>query len=71
MLVLSRKLDQVIEIGPEIRVTVVELRGNKVRLGIDAPRHLRVVRRDGRRRSVCGCGGLCDSGHPCPMPKAG
>ena len=37
MLVLSRKKDESIIINDHIRVTVVEIRGDKVRLGIDAP----------------------------------
>ncbi len=38
MLVLSRQRDQTIVIGDSIRITVVDVRGDKVRLGIDAPR---------------------------------
>lgn len=37
MLVLSRKRDQIIRIGDDITVTLVEIRGEKVRLGICAP----------------------------------
>ncbi len=37
MLVLTRKQNEVIHIGAEIIVIVVEIRGDKVRLGIDAP----------------------------------
>ena len=44
MLVLSRKKDESIVIGRDIRVTVVETRGDKVRLGIDAPRDVPVHR---------------------------
>lgn len=43
MLVLSRKRDQSIKIGP-ISIMVVELRGDKVRLGFQAPRSIGVVR---------------------------
>ena len=44
MLVLSRKLNQEITIGDNVTITVLKVKGNTVRLGIDAPRHIRVVR---------------------------
>lgn len=44
MLVLSRKTGEVIEIGENIRVMVVEVRGDKVRIGIEAPRTVTVDR---------------------------
>jgi carbon storage regulator len=44
MLVLSRLEGQVIRIGDNIRITIVEVRGDKVRVGIDAPRDLQVLR---------------------------
>ena len=44
MLVLSRKKDESIEIGRDIVVTVIETRGDKVRLGIEAPRDVPVHR---------------------------
>lgn len=44
MLVLSRKLDERIWIGENICITVVDIRGDKVRLGIDAPREVPVHR---------------------------
>ena len=44
MLVLSRLEGQVITIGDNIRVTIVEVRGDKVRVGIDAPRDVQVLR---------------------------
>lgn len=44
MLVLARKIGQVIKLGPDISVTVLEIRGDTVRLGIDAPRSLPVHR---------------------------
>ena len=46
MLVLSRKVDQVVVIGGNVRVMVVEVRGDKVRLGIDAPRDVPVHREE-------------------------
>jgi carbon storage regulator len=46
MLVLSRKKDETIVIGDNIIVTVVEIRGDKVRLGFDAPRDVTIHRRE-------------------------
>lgn len=46
MLVLTRELYEVITIGDDIRITVVDVRGNKVRLGIDAPKELAVWRKE-------------------------
>jgi carbon storage regulator len=44
MLVLTRKLMEKLFIGDDICVTVVRLEGGQVRLGIDAPRDVKVVR---------------------------
>jgi len=46
MLVLSRKKDEKIVIGDNISIMIVEIRGDKVRLGIDAPRDVSVHRRE-------------------------
>jgi carbon storage regulator len=46
MLVLSRKKDETIFIGDDIEVMVVEIRGDKVRLGIIAPQEMPVHRRE-------------------------
>lgn len=44
MLVLSRRLDETIQIGDDITIVVHQLRGNRVSIGIEAPRDLRIVR---------------------------
>ena len=44
MLVLSRKATECINIGDNIVVTLLEIRGNKVRIGIDAPKEVHVLR---------------------------
>ena len=44
MLILSRNRDESIVIGDDIVITIVEIRGDKVRLGIDAPREVTVHR---------------------------
>lgn len=46
MLVLSRHRDESIMIGDEIVVTIVDIRGDKVRLGIDAPHAIPVHRQE-------------------------
>jgi carbon storage regulator CsrA len=44
MLVLARKLGEKVVIGDNITLTVVEVRGNQVRLAFDAPKHVRIIR---------------------------
>jgi carbon storage regulator len=46
MLVLSRQKDETIMIGDDIEITVVDIRGDKVRLGITAPPHIPVHRKE-------------------------
>jgi carbon storage regulator CsrA len=44
MLVLTRKLQQQIKIGQQITVTILRVKGQTVRVGIEAPRDVRVIR---------------------------
>jgi carbon storage regulator len=46
MLVLSRKLSQQILIGSNIAITVVKIEGNQVRLGIEAPPDISILRQE-------------------------
>lgn len=46
MLVLSRQRDETIMIGDEVEITIVDIRGDKVRLGINAPRQVQVHRKE-------------------------
>jgi len=46
MLVLSRQRDESIVIGDNVVVTIVDIRGDKVRLGIDAPQEVPVHRQE-------------------------
>jgi carbon storage regulator len=46
MLVLSRRKSEVIRIGEDIRIMIVRIGPNSVRVGIDAPRNLNVVREE-------------------------
>jgi len=57
MLVLTRKLMEKLYIGDDVCVTIVRLEGGQVRLGIDAPREIAVVRAE-----------LLDGREPTPRP---
>ncbi len=46
MLVLTRKIDQSIIIGDDIRIVIVDVRGDQVKLGIDAPKSVAVHRQE-------------------------
>lgn len=46
MLVLTRKMGEVVTIGDSIRIKVVEMKGNQVRLGIEAPNDMRIYREE-------------------------
>ena len=46
MLVLSRQRDESIMIGDDVEITIVDVRGDKVRLGINAPKSIPVHRRE-------------------------
>jgi carbon storage regulator len=46
MLVLSRQKDETIIIGDNIEITVVDIRGDKVRLGVSAPKEISVHRKE-------------------------
>lgn len=54
MLVLARKVDQAIWIGPDVRLMVTQIDRNTVRIGIDAPRDMVIVREE-----------LIEQGDPC------
>lgn len=46
MLVLSRQKDESIMVGDNVEITIVDVRGDKVRLGITAPREIAVHRKE-------------------------
>ncbi len=52
MLVLTRKVDESITVGANITVTVLEIRGGQVRLGIEAPKEMPVHRTEVFRNIV-------------------
>jgi carbon storage regulator len=50
MLVLTRRVGESLTVGDEIKVTILGVKGNQVRVGIDAPRDLPVMREELKRR---------------------
>jgi carbon storage regulator len=46
MLVLSRRVDEEICIGDDIRLLVLSIQGGKVRLGVEAPEGVRIMRKE-------------------------
>ncbi len=46
MLILSRKIDQQIKIGEDISITIIEIRGDQVKIGVEAPREVKVFRQE-------------------------
>jgi carbon storage regulator len=46
MLILSRKVNEKIMIGDDISVSIIEIRGDQVRLGVDAPKAVKVYRQE-------------------------
>lgn len=46
MLILTRRIGETLMIGDEVSSTVLGVKGNQVRLGIDAPKHIAVLRKE-------------------------
>jgi carbon storage regulator len=57
MLVLSRKLGQRFQVGPDVRITIVKIDKNSVRIGIEAPGEVTVYREE-----------IAPDGHERPIP---
>lgn len=60
MLVISRRIGETLMIGTDVTVTILDVKGNQIRLGIDAPREVDVHReevyeriQDERRKGSC------------------
>ncbi|MFW6355930.1 MAG: carbon storage regulator CsrA [Spirochaetota bacterium] len=46
MLILARRVNETIVIGEDIRVSVIDIKGDQIKLGIEAPRHVKVYRQE-------------------------
>jgi carbon storage regulator len=75
MLVLSRKKNESIVINNDITIVVVEIRGDKVRLGVEAPKEVPVHRREVydaiKRNAEMHGGGMQSAGLPSADPEPG
>ena len=63
MLVLTRKPGEKIHVGSDITITVLEIKGNKIRIGIEAPDDVTVLRAE-----LCGLVGAATSGGHDALP---
>ena len=46
MLILSRKIDEKIKIGEEITITIIDVHGDQVKIGVEAPKNVKVFRQE-------------------------
>lgn len=46
MLILSRKIDEKIKIGNDITITLIDVHGDQVKIGVEAPRNVKVFRQE-------------------------
>ncbi|HGO5816149.1 TPA: carbon storage regulator CsrA [Mannheimia haemolytica] len=46
MLILTRKIGEVLLVGDDVEITVLSIRGNQVKLGVDAPKEIAVHRQE-------------------------
>lgn len=46
MLILSRKIDEKIRIGDDIIITLIDVHGDQVKIGVEAPKHVKVFRQE-------------------------
>lgn len=46
MLILSRKVDEKIKIGNDITLTIIEIHGDLVKIGVEAPKNVKVFRQE-------------------------
>ena len=46
MLILSRKIDEKIKIGDNITITLIDVHGDQVKIGVEAPKNVKVFRQE-------------------------
>jgi len=70
MLVLTRRLGEAITIGENVKIVVVDIDGNQVKLGIEAPREIEIYREELYER-IKGRSFITPSSKKKPEPKTG
>ena len=58
MLILTRRIGETINIGNDIKITVTAISGNQVRIGISAPKEVKVLREELVERDKEACGNV-------------
>ncbi len=78
MLILTRKVGESLHIGDDVRVTIIDLKGNQIRIGIAAPPTMRIYReeiyqqiQDENRSAAVPEGDIPELPEGFPMPKIG
>ena len=69
MLILTRRVGETVMIGDEVTITVLGVKGNQVRIGINAPKHVAVHREEiyeRIKREQRAAGGNGDASQPVP-----
>jgi len=69
MLILTRRVGESVVIGEDVTVTVLGVKGNQVRIGINAPKHVAVHREEIFERIKSGGGRPNDAGSPADEPN--
>jgi len=69
MLILARRIGESLEVGDDVRVTVLAIKGNQVRIGIDAPTQVAVHREEVHRRVTAAANNLTAKADTCGTAK--
>lgn len=62
MLILTRRVGETLTIGDDVKVTVLGVKGNQVRIGVEAPKHVAVLREELTDRARNHLKGRCENG---------